>query len=215
MHYDQQLRSGLENILNVKLEDKPWLQSTLPVCKGGLGIRLASDLALPAFLSSSHGAASGGNSLLPEQISNKVYHNLEEAEFLWRELIPDDTLQPTIKTVQALWDTPLYNKKYLELLENQTLPVEKARLKAVVAEHSSDWLNAIPIPSLGLKMDNASLRIACGLRLGSPLCQPHTCLCGKLVNELGRHGLSCKNAKGTHSRHSQANDLIKRALGSA
>ena len=39
--------------------------------------------------------------------------------------------------------------------------------------------------------------------------------CGKLVNDLGRHGLSCKNAKGTHARHSQANDLIKRALGSA
>ena len=36
-----------------------------------------------------------------------------------------------------------------------------------------------------------------------------------LVNELGRHGLSCKHAKGTHARHSQANDLIKRALGSA
>ena len=116
--------------------------------------------------------------------------------------------------MQGLWDTPLCDKKYLELLEDQTLPVEKARLKAVVAEHSSDWLNAIPIPSLGLKMDNASFRIACGLRIGSPLCEPHTCPCGKLVNELGRHGLSCKNVKDTHSHHSQANDLMKRALGS-
>ena len=31
----------------------------------------------------------------------------------------------------------------------------------------------------------------------------------------GRHGLSCKNAKGTFSRHQQVNDLLKRALGSA
>ena len=31
----------------------------------------------------------------------------------------------------------------------------------------------------------------------------------------GRHGLSCKNSKGTHPRHSHANDLIKRGLSSA
>ena len=30
-----------------------------------------------------------------------------------------------------------------------------------------------------------------------------------------RHDLSCKNARGTHPRHSQVNDLIKRALASA
>ena len=213
--YDEHLRLGLENILNVQLDEESWVQSTLPVSKGGLGIRLASDLALPAFLSSAYGAALGGNSLLPEQISNNSYQNLEEAELLWREIIPEVAKQPNTKSVQALWDTPLCDKKYSKLLEDQSLPAEKARIRAVAAEHSSDWLNAIPIPALGLKLDNISLRIACGLRLGSPLCQPHNCICGKLVNELGRHGLSCKNAKGTHARHSQANDLIKRALGSA
>ena len=213
--YDHHLRLGLENILNVKLEEKSWLQSTLPVSKGGLGIRLTSDLALPAFLSSAHSTFLGANSLLPENISTGTYQNLEEAELLWREIIPEETMQPNTKSVQALWDTPLCDKKFSELFEEEILPVEKARLRAVTAEHSSDWLNAIPIPALGLKLDNASLRIACGLRLGSPLCQPHSCPCGMLVNELGRHGLSCKHAKGTHARHSQANDLIKRALGSA
>ena len=213
--YDQHLRLGLENILNVQLEENSWVQSTLPVSMGGLGIRLTSDLALPAFISSAHGATLGANSLLPDPISTTVYQNLEEAESSWRELVPDNVMQPNNKSVQALWDKPLSDIKYSELLEVQTLPVEKARLRAVTAEHSSDWLNAIPIPALGLKLDNTSFRIACGLRLGTPLCQPHSCPCGMLVTALGRHGLSCKNTKGTHSRHSQANDLIKRALGSA
>ena len=31
----------------------------------------------------------------------------------------------------------------------------------------------------------------------------------------GRHGLSCRLAKGTHSRHSHINDLIRRALASS
>ena len=73
----------------------------------------------------------------------------------------------------------------------------------------------LPVPSLGLKLDNASLRIACGLRLGTPLCHPHRCQCGSDVDKFGRHGLSCKSAAGRHSRHSQINDLIKRALASA
>ena len=73
----------------------------------------------------------------------------------------------------------------------------------------------MPISSLGLKLDNASIRIACGLRLGSPLCHPHKCQCGSEVDKFGRHGLSCKSAEGRHSRHSQVNDLLKRALGSA
>ena len=41
------------------------------------------------------------------------------------------------------------------------------------------------------------------------------CQCGKLVDSTGRHGLSCKNAKGTNPRHSLANDILCRAMGSA
>ena len=92
---------------------------------------------------------------------------------------------------------------------------DRARILAAASEHASDWLNCIPIVNLGLKLDNNSLRIAVGLRLGTKLCEAHTCICGHLVDPWGRHGLSCKNAKGTHPRHSHANDLIKRALASA
>ena len=86
---------------------------------------------------------------------------------------------------------------------------------AITSEHASDWLNAIPVPSLGLKLDNASLKVAAGLRLGARLCHPYQCVCGAQVNTSGRHGLSCKLASGRHPRHSQANAIIKRALGSA
>ena len=93
--------------------------------------------------------------------------------------------------------------------------MEKARLRAVAAEQSSAWLNALPLPSMGLKLDNASMRISCGLRLGSPICQQFSCACGSVVDALGRHGLSCKYAKGRHSRHSHSNDILKRALATA
>ena len=202
-------------LLNGKLEEEAWQQCTLPASKGGLGIRLPTDLDLPAFLSSAFGAAQGAATLLPEKLLEAEYQPLVEAKNLWKEEIPDETLQPSDKTVQAHWDAPLFTKKFDNLLEGMIQPADKARLRAVASDHASDWLNAIPVASLGLKLDNTSLRIACGLRLGSPICHPHTCLCGEWVNQLGRHGLSCTLAKGTSSRHAHANDIIRRAMGSA
>ena len=105
-------------------------------------------------------------------------------------------MQPSDFTVQAEWDAPIVNQKYQGLVRNTTCPTEKARLLAVATEHSSDWLNATPVPALGLKMDNTTLRLELGLRLGSDLCQPYKCICGGLVDTKGRHGLYCKNAKG-------------------
>src|SRR6218665_3838161 len=46
------MRKGLQNILNISFTDTQWLQATLPIRLGGLGIRRASSLALPAFLAS-------------------------------------------------------------------------------------------------------------------------------------------------------------------
>ena len=103
----------------------------------------------------------------------------------------------------------------MEILNAEPKAVEKARLLAVASENASDWLNAIPVPSLGLKLDNTSVRIACGLRLGTALCHPHTCQCGKEVNSTGDMACVAKKAEGRRSMHSQANDLIKRALASA
>ena len=87
--------------------------------------------------------------------------------------------------------------------------MEQARLRAVASEHASDWLSAVPVANLGMKLDNSSLWVAVGLRLGTKICESHKCVCGQLVDPCGRHGLSCRNAKGTHSRHSQANDIKK------
>ena len=58
------------------------------------------------------------------------------------------------------------------------------------------WLNALSVSSLGLRMSNDTVRIAIGLRVGAPLCLPHTCACcGEPVDNLGLHGLSSQ-AKG-------------------
>ena len=90
-----------------------------------------------------------------------------------------------------------------------------ARLAAVSAPHSGDWLHALPIASCGLKLDNEAIRVAVGLRLGVDLCISHNCPCGLLVDTKGSHSLSCKLACGRMIRHFHLNDVIYRALASA
>ena len=50
--YDNTIREALQSILNITLTETAWRQATLPVRNGGIGVRLATQVALPAFLSS-------------------------------------------------------------------------------------------------------------------------------------------------------------------
>ncbi len=98
------------------------------------------------------------------------------------------------------------------LLESATTQHDKARLLASARKESGAWLSALPCPSLGLALDDDSLRIAVGLRLGTPLCHPHTCICGEPVDDRGTHGLSCVKKGGTFSRHSALNEILRHAF---
>ena len=102
------------------------------------------------------------------------------------------------------------------LLESASNATSIARLLAASTRESGAWLNALPISSLGLRMDNNTIRVAVGPRLGSPLCRPHTCHhCGAAVDHLATHGLSCRWSEGRHHRHAAINDILHRALSSA
>ena len=100
----------------------------LPVKYGGLGIRLATELAIPAFLSSAHATKTELNELLPEYALDQIYLDLEKAESVWSDMLPDGILQPINKYVQANWDMPLYKERY------QRLEVNESNSKVVVTK---------------------------------------------------------------------------------
>src|SRR6218665_1106458 len=47
--YDKLLRGGMERIINIALTEDEWMQASLPLRMGGLGVRRMSSLASPAF----------------------------------------------------------------------------------------------------------------------------------------------------------------------
>ena len=67
-------------------------------------------IALPAFISSAFGAESGVKSLLPDTHAGN-YVELEEATEAWKCALLNIAMQPSIKSVQALWDSPLHDKE--------------------------------------------------------------------------------------------------------
>ena len=58
---------------------------------------------------------------------------------------------------------------------------------AATASHSGDWLNALPIASCELCLDDEAVRVAVALRLGLGVCIPHSCSCGENVDAWGQH----------------------------
>ena len=141
--------------------------------------------------------------------------HFEAALDLWREGHPHPPPIHPASCAQRNWDAPRIEATFNSLLESAN-QLSQARLLAVSRPESGAWLNALPLSSMGLRMDDDVIRIAVGLRLGLPLCRPHECSnCGAQIEEFGTHGLSCRFSRGRHSRHASLNDIIKRSLDTA
>ena len=116
------------------------------------------------------------------------------------------------KCKQKSWDTIKASNTAEGLLADAPDP----RLLAYRVKETGAWLDVLPISSLGLRMNDNTIRVAVGLRLGAPLCRPHSCYhCGAGVDSLGTHGLSCRSSEGRHHRHAALNDIVHRTLTSA
>jgi hypothetical protein len=187
-----------------------WLQASLPVKCGGLGIRRAAALALPAFLSSSSNTAALQDLvLLCTAASTSLYY--QQYLTVWTSTFNQPCPTGDDARKQRSWDEPAIKMEFSSLSANAD-PANLARLLAVSAPHSSDWLHALPIASCGLRLNDEDIRVAIGLRLGTALCKPHQCSCGAQVDANGLHGLSCKQSNGRHARHNTVNDIVVRAL---
>ena len=113
---------------------------------------------------------------------------------------------------QSAWDKPVIAADLAAVKSHFCDSFNTARLLAVSAPHSGDWLHALQLATCGLKLDNEAISIAVGLRLGVNLCEPHQCPCGKRADARGTHGLSCTRGTARAIRHHQLNDIVSRAL---
>ena len=184
---------------------------------GGLGIRSAVQLAPSAFLASAAACSELITHILPPHLScSTSTPHQDEALVLWSRGHDIPPLEGTARYRQKAWDSVRVAASMDNLLEDAPDMHSRARLLAASSCESGVWLNAPPCSSLGLRMDDSTMRVAVGLRLGCSLCKPHHCHhCGAAVDARATHGLSCRQSEGRHYRHSSLNDIIHRALSAA
>lgn len=208
--FDEVIRRAAQKVTNVDMSGQIWEQAVLPVASGGLGIRRARDIALSAYISS---VLSVENILKKVHPEAKVPHLIREAVDRWMELSGQDMV-PMDSHSQRAWDQVIVTKNCRTLMKEADDKTQ-ARMLASSTKESGSWLRALPIATVGNLLNDDALRIAVALRLGAPICEPHHCVCGELVDALGQHGLCCKKSRGRWSRHSALNEALRRALGSA
>ena len=215
--YDEELRSTLSEVFNISLkDDSSWLQASLPVGYGGIGVHRATQLAPSAFLTSAAGSSALISCILPDRFGSSVYPYVEQALSVWSESHDLPPPPPPVDKRQKAWDVPVIQESYDSLLDIAPDARSQARLLAMMTNESGAWLHALPIFAVGLRMGDDVIRIATGLCLGVPICLPHHCQhCYAEVDELGLHGLSCMKSAGRHFCHAAVNSIVQMSLASA
>lgn len=214
--FDDLQKSLLSQITNTNLDEAAWAQASLPVRLGGLGIRRAEQLAPSTFLASATACSDLINQILPVGFEDELTPFLDSALQVWSKDFDVSPPAAPESDRQRSWDDPVAQATYNSLLEKASSPQDKARLQAASQKESGAWLHALPVSSLGLRLDNSTIRVAIGLRLGIPIVQPHLCHhCDTQVDCFGTHGLSCRLSQGRFSRHASINSIVKKSLDSA
>ena len=135
--FNNVIKDSVVNILNISLSDLAHSQLTLPIAKGGLGLRLATEIAISGYLSSVKASSSAVNSLLPVNMLDVKDDFWELAFNQWKILTSKD-VEPSNPALQSSWDKEIIEYNYQNLVQSAPSIEEKARNLAVSSANSSD-----------------------------------------------------------------------------
>ena len=131
---------------------------------------LLCSLSLSAFFASANGAFDLIHLIIPVRLHQSDYHACVAALEVWSHGHTDPPPEDSSCSQLKVWDAPHVKKSFVSLLD-AAAATAFFRLQPVRMQEHGFMLS----PSLGLCMDDDVIRVALGLRLGVPICHPHTC----------------------------------------
>ena len=147
-------------------------------------MRRVASLALPPFVALAASTLPLQDAILMNCAcsNNSAFQNYLS---LWSSAF--GPLPENLPSKQPFWDRPgvLADRALAESQMNS--PLQQASFLSASSSHSGDWLFALPIASCGLRLDDEAVRVAVGIPLGLPICVPHQCQCGELVDAYSIH----------------------------
>jgi len=192
--FDSLLRKGIGINCNLDLTDIQWLQASLPVKDGGLGVRRISLLASSAFLASASATDTLQQQLLfRSSIAGTTDASVSMVRDVWSTAYATDCPTGPPATKRSTWDRVATASERKAMTSSLSDATDKARLLSVASPHSSDWLHALPLSGCGLRLDDHAIHIAVGLRLRANICEPHQCPCKRTawsVVQRGQRGIT-------------------------
>ena len=198
------------DISNLQFNEFSLDQASLPAHLGGIGISKATTLSFPAFLAAASSCRNLSSQILWDTDIDEEPFNVAFA--LWSEST-GIVAAPENPCYQKSWSLTLYEASRDALINKLDDP-KKRRITSFQGKTAAAWLSTLPCMNFGLKLTDAQLKNSIGSRLGLQLCEPHTCVCGSLVDKSGQHGLSCRRSAGRFSRQTALNEIVKCALRS-
>jgi len=149
-------------------------QASLPVKEGGLGVRRVTSLAPFAFLASASGTETLQQQLLIRSATAATTDpTVTSVRSTWSYVHGLPCPSGVIAHRQSSWDKPVITLERETLTSSLSDSSDNSRLQAVRAPHSGDWLNALPLSACRLRLDDNTIHMAVGLRLGANICEPH------------------------------------------
>jgi hypothetical protein len=213
LEIESQLRNAAERILNSIMDDKKWIQLSLPVKMGGFGLQKPLDLAAPAYISSVLATYPLVMDLLE---GTDLQIPLTNALEFWSNRSGGSPTPTQNTTRQKSWMRPI-NEHMSATLQHNMTSKELARFRGTTCPGSGDWLSALPSSNLGLELSDDAFQISSNMRLGAPVITECTCICGATNDSDGNHALVCTSvgSRSRISRHDSCNKIIQEALKSA
>ena len=145
--FDDCLKSCATDICNVSFDDIGWIQASLPIRMGGIGLRRASDFALPAYLVS----ISASQSLISEiTLPDNISHAKDSYFDMWSSTNPSLLENPNL---QRLWDDIKSSSRSATLRS----PLDQHRLACLSSATQPNfgaWMSCLPSTAIGILLDN-------------------------------------------------------------
>ena len=222
---DQLCRSTLERIVGGALDADAWIQASLPLRMGGLGMTHSKSMAGAAFTASALGFASRAHSLglpmeaavptedLREAVASLPQRGAAVADLRQAVAATGPVLVKDPKAMsQRFWGEAVHLCNQEKLRMNSTAR-SLARLNELKTPIAASWLTPPPAKSLGLSFEAAEFRLLLKWRLGLPILpQPSICpRCGDLADIYGDHAMTCVRASHV-ARHEGVIDALARVV---
>ena len=138
--FDDLLRSGVSKVTNCAIDDIAWIQASLLINDGGLGIRSVVVLTPSAFLASAAAIYVLQSAILDEDwpFPDQYVAHITQ---LWCSNYTAAPPNGDLVLKQRNWDRLAIERGKSVLASVVDTPSDSARLLAVSAPHAGEWLN--------------------------------------------------------------------------